>query len=139
TQATVAGTGRPGPRSSVATCRQFRPSSLTTARCGFVAEFPRRSDGVRPGVSDEVRAGQRFGTALRKYRSAAGLTQEELALRSGLSLRAISDMERGRTARPHLRSARLLADALQLAGPARAELIGALAAEDLPGLEVPFQ
>jgi len=56
----------------------------------------------------------------------AGLTQEELAQRSGLSVRALSDMERGRTARPFLRSARLLADALELAEPARSELMAAL-------------
>jgi tetratricopeptide (TPR) repeat protein/DNA-binding XRE family transcriptional regulator len=56
----------------------------------------------------------------------AGLTQEELAKRAGLSLRALSDMERGRTARPSLRSARLLAETLQLAEPARAQFMAAL-------------
>lgn len=56
----------------------------------------------------------------------AGLTQEELAKRSGLSLRALSNMERGRTARPSLRSARLLAEALGLAEPARTQLMAAL-------------
>jgi tetratricopeptide (TPR) repeat protein len=39
-------------------------------------------------------------------------------------------MERGRTARPHLRSARLLADALELADPARAELMEVLGPAD---------
>jgi NB-ARC domain/Helix-turn-helix domain len=43
-----------------------------------------------------------------------GLTQEELAERSGLSTRAIADMERGRTARPYRSSLRQLADALEL-------------------------
>jgi tetratricopeptide (TPR) repeat protein/transcriptional regulator with XRE-family HTH domain len=79
-------------------------------------------------VGNDVKPGQRFGALLRRYRSGAGLTQEELAQRAGLSLRAISDMERGRTARPYFRSARLLADALQLAEPARAELMAALGA-----------
>lgn len=50
-------------------------------------------------MGNEAQRGQRFGAVLRRYRSVAGLTQEELARRSGLSLRAISDMERGRTAR----------------------------------------
>jgi tetratricopeptide (TPR) repeat protein/transcriptional regulator with XRE-family HTH domain len=98
-------------------------------------------------VGNDVKPGQRFGVLLRRYRSAAGLTQEELAQRSGLSLRAISDMERGRTARPYFRSARLLADALQLADPARAELMATLSdgAGDidrpavLPRAEVPRQ
>jgi transcriptional regulator with XRE-family HTH domain len=35
-----------------------------------------------------------FGNLLRRYRSAAGLTQEELAERAGLSARAVSDIER---------------------------------------------
>jgi tetratricopeptide (TPR) repeat protein/transcriptional regulator with XRE-family HTH domain len=77
-------------------------------------------------VGNDARSGQAFGVLLRRYRSIAGLTQEELAERSGLSIRALSDMERGRTARPFLRSARLLADALELAEPARSELMAAL-------------
>jgi DNA-binding XRE family transcriptional regulator len=36
-----------------------------------------------------------FGTLLRRYRLAAGLTQEELAERARLSVRAITDLERG--------------------------------------------
>lgn len=63
---------------------------------------------------------------LHRYRSAAGLTQEELAYRSGLSVRALSNMERGRTTRPFARSVRLLADALQLDEAARAQLMSAL-------------
>ncbi|WP_432894298.1 helix-turn-helix domain-containing protein [Kribbella sp. CA-245084] len=42
-----------------------------------------------------------FGALLRRHRRSARLTQEELAERSGLSVRAISDLERGRTARPY--------------------------------------
>jgi tetratricopeptide (TPR) repeat protein len=45
------------------------------------------------------------------------LTQEELAERSGVSVRAIADVESGRTARPHRQSVRLIARALNLAGP----------------------
>jgi integrase len=36
-----------------------------------------------------------FGTLLRRHRLIAGLTQEELAQRAGLSLRGVSDLERG--------------------------------------------
>jgi predicted ATPase/transcriptional regulator with XRE-family HTH domain len=51
---------------------------------------------------------------LKKYRVSAGLSQEELAHRSGLSVRGISDLERGIKARPHLETVRMLADALNL-------------------------
>ena len=62
-----------------------------------------------------------FGGLLRRLRAEAGLTQEELAEAARLSPRSVSDLERGinRTARKD--TARLLADALGLAGPARAE------------------
>ena len=63
---------------------------------------------------------------LRRFRVAAGLTQEELAQRSGLSVRALSDIERGRTPRPYSRSIRLLADALELGEHGRALLLSAV-------------
>lgn len=67
-----------------------------------------------------------FGRILRGHRVAAGLTQEELALKAGLSVRALSDMERGRTSRPYARSVRLLADVLELDEPAHTRLMSAL-------------
>ncbi|MGH3146314.1 MAG: helix-turn-helix domain-containing protein, partial [Rubrobacter sp.] len=42
-----------------------------------------------------------FGTRLRRLRKAAGLTQEELADRAGLTARGISDLERGARKRPY--------------------------------------
>jgi transcriptional regulator with XRE-family HTH domain len=61
-----------------------------------------------------------FAELLKQLRTAAGLTQEELAEAAGLSSRSISDLERGinRTARRE--TTRLLADALRLQGSARA-------------------
>ena len=56
---------------------------------------------------------------LRHLRKQAGLTQEELAERAGLSVRSISDMERGITLTARRETIRLLADALGLAGPER--------------------
>ncbi|MCX2732767.1 helix-turn-helix domain-containing protein [Saccharopolyspora sp. NFXS83] len=53
-----------------------------------------------------------FGPVLRRRRAGAGLTQEELARRTGISARAIGDMERGRVARPQARTLRALAAAL---------------------------
>ncbi len=66
--------------------------------------------------------GGELGMLLRGHRLAAGLTQEELAERSGLSVRAISNIERGRTAGPYSRSVRMLAEALGLPDDARAQL-----------------
>jgi predicted ATPase/DNA-binding XRE family transcriptional regulator len=72
---------------------------------------------VRP-VAEQAAPG--FGGLLRQLRADAGLTQEELAAAADLSPRSVSDLERGinRTARKD--TARLLADALGLTGPARA-------------------
>jgi transcriptional regulator with XRE-family HTH domain len=58
--------------------------------------------------------GTSFAGQLRGYRLAAGLTQAELAERSGLSLRAISDLERGVKRAPRPRSIALLASTLGL-------------------------
>jgi len=63
----------------------------------------------------------RFDGVLRRLRLESGLTQEELAAASGLSLRAISDLERGIVTTPHKDTVRLLADALLLDGSARVE------------------
>ncbi|GIF53495.1 DNA-binding SARP family transcriptional activator [Asanoa ferruginea] len=62
-----------------------------------------------------------FGSQLRLKRQDAGLTQRELATRSGLSVAVIRDLEQGRTKQPQPRSIEALAGALRLrpAPPAR--------------------
>lgn len=64
-------------------------------------------------------AEESFAQLLRRLRISVGLTQEELAHRSTVSTRSISDLERAiyRTARKE--TARLLADALELSGTTR--------------------
>jgi tetratricopeptide (TPR) repeat protein/transcriptional regulator with XRE-family HTH domain len=62
-----------------------------------------------------------FAGLLRKLRTEAGLTQEELASAARLSVRSISDLERGINQTARKDTARLLADALNLTGPAWAE------------------
>ena len=71
------------------------------------------------GIPGRVRPGE----WLRKQRVGAGLTQEDLAERSGVSVRAIADLERGRTRRPYPSSVRALAQALGLPEAAGAELV----------------
>jgi tetratricopeptide (TPR) repeat protein/transcriptional regulator with XRE-family HTH domain len=68
-----------------------------------------------------------FGKRLSACRRSAGLSQQELADRSALSVRAVSDLERGRTTRPHPDTVRRLADALGLRELARAQFIEAAA------------
>ena len=57
-----------------------------------------------------------FGALLNRYRIAAGLTQEELAEQSNVSVRSISDIERGIPHTPRKMTVRLLAKALDLTG-----------------------
>ncbi len=66
-----------------------------------------------------------FGALLRRHRLAAGLTQEALAERAGVSTRGLQHLERDRTA-PRAETVRLLADALGLDDTARAALIAAV-------------
>src|SRR5580704_10805627 len=63
------------------------------------------------------------GVWLRMQRVAAGLTQEGLAERSGVSVRTIADLERGRTRRPYPSSVRALASALGMPTAASIELM----------------
>ena len=51
---------------------------------------------------------------LRELRRAAGLTQEELAVRAGVGVRTLRDLEAGRAVRPQRSTVDLLADALGL-------------------------
>jgi transcriptional regulator with XRE-family HTH domain len=57
-----------------------------------------------------------FGVLLRRLRERALVSQEELAARAGVSVRAIGNLEQGRVGRPRGGSVRLLADALGLVG-----------------------
>src|SRR5215204_262131 len=66
-----------------------------------------------------------FGDLLRRYRVAAGLTQEALAERAGVSTRGVSDLERGAHGLPRKDTLQLLLDALDLAVADRATLVAA--------------
>jgi len=71
----------------------------------------------------EVAAG--FGVQLRHYRELAGLSQDQLAERAGLSAKAIGALERGERRRPHPQTVDLLVKALGLGVAERAELVAA--------------
>jgi transcriptional regulator with XRE-family HTH domain len=55
-----------------------------------------------------------FGTELRENGIAKGLTQKDLAAATGLNVRAIRDLESGRTRRPRRHSIALLKSAVGL-------------------------
>jgi len=63
---------------------------------------------------------------LRQLREAAGLTQEELAARSGLSTTAVGVLERGLRRRPYPHTVRALAEAMELSEEEWAALLTAV-------------
>jgi tetratricopeptide (TPR) repeat protein/transcriptional regulator with XRE-family HTH domain len=73
------------------------------------------------GGTDVAEAPVTFSDLLRRLRTGAHLTQEELATAANLSRRAVSDLERGVATTPQRDTVRLLADALHLLGPERAQ------------------
>src|SRR5580692_7939279 len=87
--------------------------------------------GVYPGQA-------RPGEWLRQQRVAAGLTQEDLAERSGVSVRAIADLERGRTRKPYPSSVRALARALGLPDEAGSDLVARYRAGGVAGGDAPL-
>ncbi|WP_431676422.1 ATP-binding protein [Kitasatospora sp. KL5] len=69
-----------------------------------------------------------FRRLLAEFRLRAGLTQDDLARAAGVSLRALGDMERGRTRGPQRRTVQALASALRLTPRQAAALEQAAAA-----------
>ena len=66
-----------------------------------------------------------FGGRLRELRRRAQLSQEELAERSGVSVRTVRNVESGRVSAPRQDTARLLAGGLRLGGYVRQAFLGA--------------
>src|SRR6267154_1497758 len=75
----------------------------------------------------KVGAAGRFGSQLKALRVSAGFTQEELATIAGLSVHAVSALERGQRRRPHVDTVRALSAALDLTGAPRDALLAARA------------
>ncbi len=72
-----------------------------------------------------------FGARLRRFRVAAGLTQAMLAERSGMSERAINDLERDQRRTPRLETIMLLGKALGLSDGDRKLLLAAARPNDV--------
>ena len=67
-----------------------------------------------------------FGELLRRSREAAGLTQDELAERAGLTAKGIGALERGERRHPYPHTVRAIASALGLDDGARSALLAAV-------------
>src|SRR4026209_1859799 len=116
-----------------------RPCHAISVECGRSAYHPQQSHRTR---TTPVRRGSRmktvmkagtprsFGAQLKALRAAAGFTQEELATISGLSVHAVSALERGERRRPHVETVRALLAALDLTGPTRDALLASARAPD---------
>jgi tetratricopeptide (TPR) repeat protein/DNA-binding XRE family transcriptional regulator len=75
-----------------------------------------------------------FAGLLRQLRIEAGLSQEELAGAAGVGVRTVSDLERGVALTARKDTARLLADALNLSGAARASFEAVARGRAAPGV-----
>ena len=67
-----------------------------------------------------------FATQLRQLRERAGLTQEELAERAGVTVHAVSALERGTRTRPYPHTVRSLAAALRVTDAEQTALVRAV-------------
>jgi len=76
--------------------------------------------------------GESFGTLLRRYRRAAGLTQEALAERAALTGQAVGALERGNRRFPHRDTIARLAVALELTDEQRAGFVVAASRPAVP-------
>ena len=70
----------------------------------------------------EVDRPQAWGELLRHYRGRAGMTQEQMAERAGLSTRGVQDLENGRSRVPHAVTVQRLAQALGLPAEEQVQL-----------------
>jgi transcriptional regulator with XRE-family HTH domain len=86
-------------------------------------ELDRLRDARRSTNPSTMRRGgtEEFRALLRHHRKRAGQTQQQLADLAALSLRAVRNLELGRSVQPRRETVQLLADALRLEGRARAE------------------
>jgi DNA-binding SARP family transcriptional activator/tetratricopeptide (TPR) repeat protein/DNA-binding XRE family transcriptional regulator len=77
-----------------------------------------------------------IGALLQRYRQRAGLTQQEVADLSGVSVAGLRDLEQGRVARPRVSTLRRLAEALVLSKVEFEEVLRAGGGDQVTGVRV---
>jgi transcriptional regulator with XRE-family HTH domain len=87
---------------------------------------------VKSGIAEGSTIGRSnsFGELLRSLRQAASLSQEELAQRARLSVKAVGALERGERQRPYPNTVRALAEALGASNETRTALMDSAARRD---------
>ena len=89
------------------------------------ARKPIREPALEQSHTATAINGPTFAELLRRHRTLAGLSQEALAERSGLTPNGIGALERGTRTRPHPHTIHVLAEALELSPADRAAFAGA--------------
>ncbi len=107
--------------------------------------YDARTGGSKMARIMKTRAPGSFGAQLKALREAAGYTQEELATIAGLSVHAVSSLERGERRRPQVETVRALSAALDLSGATRDAFVGSArapagntAVDELSGVWLPL-
>lgn len=85
---------------------------LEGASNGILAVQGKARFGVEKGSAMHDQSEATFGTLLRQWREATGLTQEQLAERAGLTAKAIGALERGERRHPYPHTVKALMEAL---------------------------
>ncbi|MGE0541392.1 MAG: tetratricopeptide repeat protein [Dehalococcoidia bacterium] len=101
----------------------FSSEDADSTGAGIVSGIIRRHG---PGSTIDGSVSDTFAALLRRHRQASGLSQEDLAERAGLSVQAISALERGIRRHPYRDTIDLLAGALGLSDEDRALLHAAV-------------
>jgi DNA-binding SARP family transcriptional activator/tetratricopeptide (TPR) repeat protein/DNA-binding XRE family transcriptional regulator len=94
----------------------------------------RRQQRVLSGHLVVTEPVEQLAARVRRARAQAGLTQDEVARASGLSVRALRDLERGRVQKPHEESLRRLVAVLGVDGSDRDRSLASVAQRPRPGL-----
>lgn len=105
---------------------QWRAVGGCSAKSGTVLVQVPACAPAMPGQASPT--SEALGSQLRVFRERAGLTQEELAERAGLTPHAVSALERGTRTRPYPHTLRSLPGALGLSDVERAALIASIPA-----------